>query len=126
MDFEQITEHLKSKPDGQKDKLIAHWSSQQVVASVMSELQADPRWFVYGNHLETIRQEYERQAKGYEQSLLGNEFMESKRYGQLKTSLAESRGIVKGIKIALDLAKELIERGEGAKKAQTELIKESP
>ena len=126
MDFEKIVEHLKNRSDGQKDKLVANFAGYVTAASVMSELQADPRWRVYGDHLETIRQDFERQAKGYEQGLLGVEFMEPKRYGQIKIFLAESRGVTKGIKIALDLAKELIERGEVAAGALAELAKESP
>ena len=113
--LEDTKEWREQKTQEAKLRNLEQMRHQAAVAEVMSELQADPRWAVYGNHLQSILENYEREVKGYEQSLLGHEFLEPKKYVQLKISLATAKGAVNGIRIALNLAKSLIERGETAK-----------
>lgn len=86
------------------------------VAEKMSELQADPRWAIYGNHLEAVKADFERLVKRAQEKLLDGGFLGLKIYGQLKLDLASAEGVIKGIQIALDLAKQLIARGEDAAK----------
>lgn len=112
--LEDIQPHLEKKRQEERLKTVEQIRHQVRVAAVMSELQADPRWELWGNHVEAVKAEYKRQEGGYTQALAGNEFLEPKRYGQLKLSQAEARGVVKGIEIAMNMAKVLIERGEAA------------
>lgn len=87
---------------------------QRAVAVAMSEIQSDPRWKVYADHIEALRQDYERQTRGYEQALLGHDFLEPKRYGQLKIEQAKANGAAEAFKQALEIIKTLIDRGETA------------
>ena len=114
--LEDLAPHIKKLEKDQQVKVFDHMRQVQGVGVVMSELQADPRWAVYGNHLEGIKQRYKQSQDGAERLLLDGKFMNSETYGMAKIAQAEYRGVVKGIVIAMSIAKELIESGEAAAK----------
>ena len=95
------------------------------VGRAMEELITDPRWAVYGNHVEALRVDYEERAKGHERILTGREFLDPQRYGQVRVEMAEAAGIAKGLKMALDVVEVLINRGEAAAGEKIDEIKGS-
>ena len=122
--LEDLAPHIKKLKEDQQVKVLDHMRLVQGVGSVMSELQADPKWAIYGNHLEEIKQRYKDQQAGAERLLLDGKFMNSDQYGEAKLKQAECRGTVKGIDLALSIAKELIERGEEAAKIVADIVEE--
>lgn len=122
--LEDFGPHIKKLKEEQRVKVLDHMRQVQGVGVVMSELQADPQWAIYGNHLEALKQRYKQGQGGAERLLLDGKFMGSKEYGDTKIMQAEYRGIVRGIDLALNLAKELIERGEQATKLVADMAEE--
>lgn len=112
--LEDIMPYLKAKEKEAKDERVEQLRHQWGVGVVMSELQADPRWAIYGNHLKALQEYEEAKVKNYQGQLLNKDFLTPKNYGQLKVALAKAEGIVAGFQQALDLAKQLIEQGEKA------------
>lgn len=115
MQLEDTFAYREARKVEYKEKAVAQRRAQIAVAMAISELTADPRWKVYGDHIEAIRQDYQRQANGYAQALLGNDFLEPRKYGQLKIEQAKAQGAAEALKQALEVAKVLIERGGEAK-----------
>ena|SRR3990167_2128149 len=122
--LEDFGPHIKKLKEDQQVRVLDHLRLVQGVGGVMSELQADPKWKIYGDHLEQIKQRFKESQEGAERLLLDGKFMNSEEYGKTKIQQAEYRGTVKGIELALSLAKELIERGEGAAKIVADIVEE--
>ena len=123
MQMENLLARRREIEISKKSALMTHLNTSVGVGVAVAELQGDSNWHIYASHVEALRQNYEQQARGYEQSLLGAEFLEPKQYGQLKIKLAESKGMAKGLALALDLAKTLIQRGEKAAKELADISK---
>ena len=119
--FEDIAPHIKKLKEDQQVKVFDHLRLVQGIGVVMSELQADPKWAIYGNLAESIKQRFKQGQEGAERALLDGKFLNSEEYGAKKIQQAENRGTVKGIQIMLDLAKELIEHGEAAAKITADM-----
>ena len=119
--LEDLTPHIKKLEKDQQVKVLDHMRQVQGVGVVMSELQADPRWAIYGNHLEFMKQRYKTSQERTERLLLDGKFLNSEEYGKTKIEQAEYRGTVRGIELALTLAKKLIEEGEQAAKIVADL-----
>ena len=122
--LEDLAPHIKKLEKDQQVKVLDHMRLVQGVGSVMSELQADPKWAVYGNHLEEIKRRYKDQQAGAERLLLDGKFMNNEEYGRVKLQQAECKGTVKGIEIALSIAKDLIENGEKAANIVADMVEE--
>ena len=110
---EDIMPYLKAKQQEEEDRKFDQLRHQAGIGVVMSELQAEPKWAIYGNHLKALQEFEERKVKSY-QDKLGGDFLTPQDYGQLKINLAKAEGTVAGFRQALNLAKELIESGERA------------
>jgi len=117
--LEDIALRLKQQRDLKQTEKIEQFEHQIGVASQMSELKADSKWSIYLGHIEAIASDYERQSKGYLQSLSGAEFLEPRQYGEFKVKLAKSEGFADGLKLATELVAQLIISGE---KAAEELV----
>ncbi|MEK7110856.1 MAG: hypothetical protein AAB867_03305 [Patescibacteria group bacterium] len=111
---EDIMPYLEAKQQEEEDRKVDQLRHQAGIGVVMSELQAEPKWAIYGNHLKALQEYEERKVKNYQDRLLGGDFLTSQVYGQLKINLAKAEGMVAGFQQALNLAKELIESGERA------------
>lgn len=113
---EDFSDRINKAKEEQRVAVLERMRQVQGVGGVMSELQADPRWAIYGNHLAEIKQRYKQSQEAAERLLLDGKFLNNEEYGKTKIQQAEHRGAVRGIEIALSIAKELIERGEQAAK----------
>jgi hypothetical protein len=122
--LEDLTPHIKKLEKDQQLKVLDRLRLAEGVGSVMSELQADPKWAIYGNHLEELKQRYKLQQEGAERLLLDGKFMNNEEYGRAKLNQAECKGMVKGIELALSIAKELIESGEKAAGVVAQIVEE--
>lgn len=122
--LEDLQPHIKKLEKDQQVKILERLRLAEGVGSIMSELQADPRWAIYGNHLEEIKQRYKDQQAGWERILLDGIFLGGEEYGKAKLNQSECRGIVKGIELALNVAKELIKNGEKAAKIVADMVVE--
>ena len=113
---EDIEDRLTAQ-ETERQKVRVH--QLRIVAAVgqtMSELKADPRWELYGRHLELMRNQNEDLAKKCELSLVGPKMLDPKEYAQLKVELARYRAYGDAYSKALEIAQTLIERGEQALK----------
>ena len=99
------------------EKRLARKDRLRLAASLgqaMSEVTADPRWKVYADHLEALRQRKEVLLKVARDRLNGQEFLEQKEYGQLKLDIAENFGYVSAMRDVLRVITELVEQGQAA------------
>ena len=83
------------------------------VADKVSQLVSDPRWEVWGRHVEAIKDYYAKRqavaaAKLLTETLSGDEYVKA------KVAHASSLEAVKVLDYALNMAKTLIEQGEKA------------
>src|SRR3990167_731060 len=112
--LEDILPYLKKKQEQAELKAVDQLRHQAGVGVVMSELQAEPRWGIYANHVQAIKEQWEEKSNAARGRLNGPYFLDEKEYGQLKLDQARAEGMAKGIALALSMATTLIQRGETA------------
>ena len=100
------------------DRAVERFSKLEAIRQVgntLSELRADPRWEVYGRYIEQERAKNEASAKAQERALLDMvNPMPALDELKAKLRLAHNQGAMEAYKVALEIAKTLIEQGEKA------------
>lgn len=106
LEQKRVKERIKARRDEQL-KL------QRQVAVVMSEVKADPRWKIYADHIQAVYENHLAVAEAAKKRL-GDPltFMSPEESGKLKLQAAYNQGKAEGYKGALDMIKDLIDRGK--------------
>ena len=113
---EDIEDRLTAQESERQKARVHQLKIVAAVGQTMSELKADPRWEVWGRHLELMRQQNEDLAHKCELLLLGPKMLDPKEYAQLKVDLTRYRAYSDAYSKALEVAQTLIERGAQALK----------
>ena len=115
LSFEEITQQQRPQREALAQDRLRQLRERQGVAQKVSELVADPRWEVWGRHLEAMRDKAKDRLVSVELKLTG-EVLSPDEYVSVKVSQSSARGEVRAYNNALALAKTLIEQGEQAMK----------
>ena len=107
-------EDIKPRLDALKEKADHERAEQrrirQGVAKEVSELLADPRWELYRQHLEQIRDSHEAQVLSLSERLLGGTLTDDEMH-KTQALYQFHKGWSLGLKASIDLAVELVKRG---------------
>ena len=121
--FEDIASELHAARDQRVTDQIESARHQVGVSSQMSELQADAKWSIYCEHIQTLIKNYEQAAEGHQRTLSGNEFLTPQQYGECRVKLSDASGMAKGLTLSLSLVTVLVDRGESAAEELVSLTK---
>jgi hypothetical protein len=111
--LEELSPHLKRTAQAQRLQNVHQLRERQVVGQKISELLADPRWEIYGRHVEAVRDSYQRRLDAVGADLL-TQFYSETEYMKKRCEYAQAKEAVKALDTALTIAKTLIEQGEAA------------
>ena len=117
MQYEDFAPQLAKAREKHKEFEVLQHRQREQVGRVLSELQADPRWAMYGDHLAAIKERWAAQLKRAEDMLLSSSYLPPEKYAQLKMEQATAKATVDALTLALTLAKVLIEQGEESARA---------
>ena len=121
--FEEIQALQKPQRESARQSHIEQLQARASVGQKISELQADPRWEVFGRHVNALRStEFDRETSS--QNRLINAILTSEDYLKVKIAQASSSAAVKAYDNVMNLAKTLIEQGESALKELNSLTSE--
>lgn len=114
--LEEMSSFLLNDAENRKQARVHQLRAQQATAQKISELVADPRWEVYGRHVEAIRDLYTRKRDAASAKLLGK-VLPRDEYVEAAVDMASHAAAVRALNEALTVAKTLIEHGEKAVEA---------
>ena len=115
MDLETVLAHQQRKTNHNPDTL-RHLQQLGVAAST---LNASPEWKVYADHLESLKQGFERKRIAHEGKLVGGATLPHDEYVELKRQLAIATASERCFDMALKIVETLITNGEAAAKSLT-------
>ena len=113
LSFEEIQAQQRPQREQARADHVRQLRERQEVGQKMSELMADPRWEIWGRHLESMRDQAKDRLALIEIKLT-SEVLSPDEYLRVKVSQAQARGMWQSYNNALLLAKTLIEQGEKA------------
>ena len=83
------------------------------VSVVMSEVKGDSRWKIYADHLLAWKEILSARAKSASDKISDvRNFLAPEEYGRLKLETAYNQGKAEGLQGALDVIRDLIDRGK--------------
>ena len=87
----------------------------QIAGNAMLELTADPNWEIWERHIDAEKQRREQIFKSMGEMLLSHRNkLTLEKFDQAKMDLAEHEAWIKALDFAVNIAKDVIERGEKA------------
>ena len=122
--LEDITEELHGQRDQRAAGQVEQSRHQIGVGNQLSELQADPRWSIYCDHIQALVKDYDLDIERSQQTLSGNEFLTPQKYGEVRVKLANAKGKAEGLRLSISLITALITRGEKAAQEMVALTKQ--
>lgn len=92
---------------------ITQLKAQHGVGQKVSELLTDPRWELWGRHVEAVRESYQRKLDAATAKILSDSLSDED-FRRVKLERAKWAEAVTALTTALTIAKTLIENGEKA------------
>ena len=124
MERDELNEYRARREAEANAKRLPQLQAVKERASQMSALMADPRWEVYGRHIEAERAKNEASAKAQERALMDmTDPLSPQDELKAKLRLAHNRGATEAYGVALNIAKILIEQGDKAEEQIRALVK---
>ena len=111
--LEELKPFLAKDAEDRKAARIFQLRAKIEAAQKVSELVADPRWELWGRHIEAMRDAHQVQASSARWRLCAK-FLQGEEYLKVKIVQVEEDAAVKALNQALLVAKTLIEQGEKA------------
>lgn len=112
-DFNDFALRQKAAKESNKAKLEVQQRLRHQVSVVMSDVKGDPRWKVYADHILFRKEQFLSRATQAKKTLTDpRTFLSQEAYGKLKLELADNEGHAGGLQDALDVIKDLIDRGK--------------
>ena len=113
LDYIDYAPKLKADREKTAAKFREQYKLQHQVAVVMSEVKGDPRWKVYADHIQALFERFLAVSHTAKERL-GDPltFLSAEETGKLKLQAAYNQGKAEGYKGALDVIKDLIDRGK--------------
>ena len=122
--FEEIQALQKPQRESARQAHIEQLQARASVGQKISELQADPRFEVWGRHVEAMKAIAQQRLDTVEHELTSNKLLRHDEYISYKIMQSSARGEVLAYNNALSVAKTLIEQGESALKELNTLTSE--
>lgn len=111
--LEELKPFLAQDAEERKAMRIFQLRAKMEAHQKISELIADPRWELWGRHIEAMRDVHQAKATTTSKRLIA-EFLQGEEYMKVKMAQIEADAAVKALNQALLVAKTLIEQGEKA------------
>ena len=109
-DFEQVQAHLGSIVQLTQSYEPIKRRRDSALAVAASGVLSDPNWKVYADHLEALKQRFEKIMEGHKQTLLGSQVYDFVQYAQLKADQAYAKAYIQAMTDAIDMIKTLVDK----------------
>ena len=103
-DSELLTKRATAKLRQQQER--------RQVGIQMAELQDEPRWRIYTQHLNALKEPHSAHAVVLEKMLFSSTYLSPDDFSKLRYELVKEKAIAETFKIAQDLVLRLIEQGK--------------
>jgi len=117
MNLEDIAQDIAAKLEGREQQRRGQLRQQAAVGVAMQDLVIEPKWKVYADHIEAVRQRHEQSKASLEQQLADGKFLANEEYGQIRIDLAREKAWCEALMLSLTITKTLIDNGEFASAA---------